>query len=165
MPKDEEDFEAESKDYVPAVFARNAEEAEFYRELLSDHDIPALIGADPAEEETVEGEDDGPVMSHGVPVMVPEAFLDEASEIISDHDEVDEFAVDEEDVDDEEDDEEELGLEEEEEEDDEDEDGEFEEFEDDEEDELEEDEDEEEVGEEDDFVEDDEEDEEEEEEE
>jgi hypothetical protein len=82
--------EGEFADFVPAVFARSTTEAEEYRELLNDHDIPAIV-------ET--GEEDlpfraaraapvppRPSVSRGVPILVPEALLDEASEILADRD-------------------------------------------------------------------------------
>ncbi len=96
----------EYTDFVPVVFARSPEEAERYQELLSDHDIPAMTDGD--------GDEDGDVassansrsggMSRGVPVMVPEVLLDEASEIIADREDVDEFALEEDEVEDEDDD-------------------------------------------------------------
>jgi hypothetical protein len=65
---------------VPAVFARSAEEAEVYRQLLDDHDIPAVVAADDDVEHPGEGV---PEMTHGVPIMVPEPMLDEAGEVIA----------------------------------------------------------------------------------
>lgn len=87
--------EEESGQYVPAVFAHSAEEAEYYRDLLSDHDIPALVGTDGDEEA------EGRRISRGVPVLVPDAFLDEASEIIADREDLDEFEDDQDDEEDE----------------------------------------------------------------
>ncbi len=96
----------EYTDFVPVVFARSPEEAERYQELLSDHDIPAMTGGD--------GDSGGDVaqsansssggMSRGVPVMVPDVLLDEASEIIADREDVDEFALEEDEVEEEDDD-------------------------------------------------------------
>jgi len=92
-----EEPEGEHADFVPAVFARSMEEAEKYRQLLDDHDIPAIIGS----AEHGEGEDSPPSQSsrgfsRGVPVLVPDALLDEAGEVIADSEESDEFALDEE---------------------------------------------------------------------
>lgn len=93
--------------YVPAVFARDADEAEQYRELLSDHDIPAIVGGDeenPGAPAPVAPR--GPKMTHGVAILVPDVLLEEASEVIADREDVDDFQVgaDEEDEDDVEDD-------------------------------------------------------------
>lgn len=109
MSREEEPFELipdESNEYVPAVFARSVDEAEYFRELLNDHDIPAIIGTEDKDEST-----DHAAMSRGVPVLVPDAFLDEASEIIADREDLDEFEDDEEDQD-EEDEEDEFTIEE-----------------------------------------------------
>lgn len=95
-------------DFVPAVFAPSVEEAERYRDLLSDHDILALVGDEDGDEKT-RGAGNHSAMTHGVPVLVPEVFLDEASEVIADHEDIDEFQVADDEVDDDED--EELGLE------------------------------------------------------
>ena len=98
-------------DFVPAVVARSADEAEQYRELLDDHDIPAIIGTDedlPAEEDG-EGARPDPIVVRGVPVMVPETLLDEASKIISDRQEFNGFSLGEDEFEDEDEDEFELG--------------------------------------------------------
>jgi hypothetical protein len=119
MPPDEEEFEGQEEEYsdfVPAVFARSLNEAQKYQELLNDHDIPAIVGLD----EELQSEDDTPHvkrrkgMTHGVPVLVPEVLLDEASEVIADREEHDEFETDEDDdlEDDEDEEEEEFELEE-----------------------------------------------------
>ena len=88
MSRQEEEFEPigdEPSTYVPAVFAHSATEAEFYRDLLKDHDIPAILGTED-EDETI----GRPVISRGVPVLVPDAFLEEASEVIADREDLDE---------------------------------------------------------------------------
>jgi len=76
MPADEEDFNEldPHDDFVPAVFARHRRDAERYREILEDHDIPVVMGDNQGRRGT----------PHGVPVLVPEPLLDEASEIIAD---------------------------------------------------------------------------------
>ncbi len=98
-------FEAEESQYVPAFFARHVDEADEYCELLHDHDIPARAGL---EDEVIEEMDAEHVaaaqrgMTHGVPVLVPESLLDEASEIIADRQDLSEFdELDEEDEEDE----------------------------------------------------------------
>jgi hypothetical protein len=132
MSRQEEEFEPigdEPEQYVPAVFAHSAAEAEFYRDLLKDHEIPAVLGT---EDEVADAE--RPIISRGVPVLVPDAFLEEASEVIADREDLDEYDDELEDEDDE-DEEDELELDDDTEEDEEDE-------EDEEEDEEEEDDDE-----------------------
>lgn len=104
----DDDFDAEGQPYdefVPAAFARSAEDAEKFRELLEDHDIPVVLSNE-TEEATFAAK---PGMTRGVAVMVPDALLDEASEVIaaredtSDFEELEEF-------DDQEDDDEDFGL-------------------------------------------------------
>jgi hypothetical protein len=109
-----EPLEAESGDFVPAFFARDLAEAEEYCELLSDHDIPARAGVD---EELAQADSEQRVagrrgMTHGVPVLVPETLLDEASEVIADREDLADFEEDELEEDEDEDDEEgqEYGL-------------------------------------------------------
>ena len=104
LERSEEDFE----DFVPAVFARSAEEAEEYREILNDHDIPAIVGDDGLIGDKPGGRQKPPApkgMTRGVPVLVPEVLLDEASEVIADRD-YDELQEEETD----EDEDEEVGL-------------------------------------------------------
>ena len=74
-------------DFVPAVFARSAEEAEQFRELLDDHDIPAVVATD---NEITGGEDSEsrPAqldrMTQQMAVLVPKVLLGEASQVIAD---------------------------------------------------------------------------------
>jgi len=120
MTLDDESFEADSFEtedggFVPAVFARSLDEAEAYGELLNDHDIPARIGADEEIKDANGGEHrdaDRRGMTHGVPVLVPENLLDEASEVIADREDFAEFEDDDEREEDEDDDDEAFGLEE-----------------------------------------------------
>ena len=93
--------------FVPAVFARDAEEAVSYSELLRDHDIPAVCGiSSAAEKEDGSGEkNQRRGITHGVPVLVPEDLLDEASEVIADRENLSEFKLD--DIEEDEDEEEE----------------------------------------------------------
>ncbi len=103
----------EHANFVSAVIARSIEEAKQYSELLGDHDIPAIVGDD---EKAPDEDDSGREthsrsMANGVPVLVPEAMLDEASEVIADREDLDEFRVGEEEL--EEEDNDELGLKEE----------------------------------------------------
>ena len=100
-----ESFEAGDEAFVPAVFARSGDEADQYCQLLSDHDVPAKVGAD---EDPLDEDEDHRAASqrgitHGVPVLVPESLLDEASEIIADREDFAEFDDEEEDEEEEED--------------------------------------------------------------
>jgi hypothetical protein len=108
MPADEEEFEGmepEYDDFVPAVFARNRAEADRYREILEDHDIPVELGDRDGTSASGRGR------AHGLPVLVPDPLLEEASEIIADLEDDEEF-VDNDEIDEEEDDEDEVDLEE-----------------------------------------------------
>jgi len=92
MSPEEHDFDFtadEKSDFVPVVYARSLDEAEEYRSLLEDHDIPAQVGT----EGDVEDDDDIRVTAKGIPVLVPEVLLDEASEVIADREDLEEFAV------------------------------------------------------------------------
>jgi len=112
MPTDDDVFEPPedgSEEFVSAVVARSPEEAQRYRDLLEDHGIPALIEA---ENEGAGAEPPVPrSLRQGIPVLVPEALLDEASEVIADRENLDEFELaEEEDQEDEEEDDDELGM-------------------------------------------------------
>ena len=99
-----------SEEFVPAVFARSPEQAEMYCELLNDHDIPALVG-DAEDAEDTPRSQRGRSMARGVPVLVPEALLDEAGEVIAEREDAEEeFELGDEELDEEDDDEfDELG--------------------------------------------------------
>jgi len=75
--------------FVPAVFARSPEEAVVYCELLSDHEIPAVVG----DKDSLSGSPSRPrnEMTHGLPVLVPEPLLDEAGEVIASRDEAEDL--------------------------------------------------------------------------
>ena len=71
-------------DYVAAVLARSPEEAELYRRLLQNYDIPAVIGELPGRRRLEGGRPQhSDIASRNVPVLVPEPLLDEASQIIA----------------------------------------------------------------------------------
>lgn len=108
MVHDEENFEgAEDYDeFVPAVFSRSREEADVVCELLNDHDIPAMVGT----EDQTDEPDRGSEMTHGVPVLVPDVLLDEASEIIADREDAEEFSPAAEEDDDEEEDDDDVDF-------------------------------------------------------
>ena len=114
MVSDNEQMASPRRDYggfVPAVFARSAEDAEKYRVLLDDHDIPAFVGDEGVPDRNKAQEASPPAsITRGVPVMVPEPLLDEASEVIADFEDLDDFEL-EEDVEEETDDEFGMGVE------------------------------------------------------
>lgn len=76
--------------FVPVAFAENEDQAQIYRQALDDHGIDALVGFDELEKhvdpETVTGE-----MSTGIPIFVTEEYLDEASEVIAQRADIDDF--------------------------------------------------------------------------
>jgi hypothetical protein len=111
---DSDCLEPEHEEFVPAVFARSLGEAEAYRELLTDHEIAARVGTDEAVE-PAEADGEPPVaerrrMTHGVPVLVPESLLDEASEIIADREDFSEYDDDEDEDEEDEEDDDSYGL-------------------------------------------------------
>jgi hypothetical protein len=109
MPDDDQPLTPHDEayqDFVPAVFARSQDEAERYSELLNDHDIPTKVGA--ANEDEGGSEASAGRMTHGLAVLVPDALLDEASEVIADRENLAEFGLTEEEDEEEEDEEEEA---------------------------------------------------------
>ncbi len=79
----------EMGDYIPVVYGRCLEEAEKYRQLLEDHDVPAII-----DEEYEPGSAQSPGdVTRGVPVLVPESLLDEARAYIAGLEEMNELVV------------------------------------------------------------------------
>lgn len=98
LPDDEGDridFGA-SDEYVTAIYVETPDEAEQYVQLLADHDIDAMIGSE-------EDEDLPPSMSEGVAVLVPADQLDEAAEVIADHEESGGFVLEAEELEEQED--------------------------------------------------------------
>jgi len=81
MKKENEQFD----EFVPLLFARNLAEAEFYKTLLEDHGIQALI-----EDENIEsmGLAD---LTRGVPVLVPDHQLEDAEAVINDRENISEL--------------------------------------------------------------------------
>ena len=71
--------------YVPAVYARSAREAEQYAELLADHGIPSVVDAD---YEPGQSEANNPAPTGGVPVLVPGSLLDDARDIVAEFEEM-----------------------------------------------------------------------------
>ena len=76
--------ESDQTDMVPVMFAANRTEAEFYQTLLADADIEAIIGT--------EDEPEGTSLK-GIPIMVPTDRLNEASDVITARDEMDEHIL------------------------------------------------------------------------
>ena len=94
--------------FVPVVVAGTLTEAELFRQLLQDHEIPTVLGTEDEFEalaqpvgEAVRVEED----SHGIPVLVPEQLLDEAGQVIAEREEFDSLAEEDEIPDDDEDEE------------------------------------------------------------
>ena len=75
----------EPTDLVPVMFAANMAGAEFYKTLLEDADIEAIIGTD--EDESKSGS------VRGIPVLVPAERLDDASDMITAREEMDEHLL------------------------------------------------------------------------
>ena len=71
-------------EYVPVVYAGSVDEADWYRQLLEDHDIAAVVDDEYAEEppEDIKGP------PTGTAVLVPEATLAEAKEVITEFDDM-----------------------------------------------------------------------------
>ena len=90
---------------VPVVVAGSADEAEQFRQVLEDHDIPAVVDTDEGVTglaEAVSDEVQPDEREQGVAVLVPEGMLEEAGTILAEREEFDVLA--EEDVADEDDD-------------------------------------------------------------
>jgi hypothetical protein len=85
---DETEFSS-GDELVPVVYAPNKDDAEAYCLLLQDHGIDATIATE--QDERDEGDRITGRLARGIAVLVPEMYLDEASEIIADHDDLDEF--------------------------------------------------------------------------
>lgn len=97
--------QSDNQDFVPVIVARSLDNAERFRELLEDHDIPSILGTEeefPGLADGAKEDEESPAttMVHGVPVLVPEVLLDEAGEIIADREDF-EGIDEEEDLDDE----------------------------------------------------------------
>src|SRR3972149_4114579 len=77
--------EPDPSDFLPVMFAANRAEAEFYQTLLSDANIQAIIDTEAVERT---GQRD-----KGIAVLVPAEQLDEASEIITAREEIEEHIL------------------------------------------------------------------------
>ncbi len=78
--------------FVAVIVARSVEQAETFRELLDDHDIPSSLGSVEDDAEIVDSDfaEGSNAITTGVPVLVPDSLLDEASEIIADREDFEE---------------------------------------------------------------------------
>ena len=72
--------------YVPVAHARDNEQASQLRDILGDHDIPAVIDD--------EGHGEGVYTSRDIPVLVPGDMAEEACEVIQEYDEMDDVVLD-----------------------------------------------------------------------
>jgi len=108
MPVEEDhDVNAgELGDYVPVVYAESVDEADWYRQLLDDHSIIAIVDDDYADEppEGVRG----PLT--GTAVLVPRAMLEDAREVVTEVDDMEDLKAFGEDDDEDEDDDYGLGY-------------------------------------------------------
>lgn len=93
--------EEELGGYVPVAYGVGLGEAQWYCQLLEDHDIPARVDEDYSGPTFIAGKD----VPAGVPVLVPESMLEEAKDVIAEVEEVGAF-----DDEDELEDDDELGL-------------------------------------------------------
>ncbi len=94
VPEDDE------SNFVPVVFVPSSEEAERFRQLLDDHDIPAVVTTD---NKIADSEDSGNHLGQlagtvqGMAVLVPAVLLDDAGQVIADFEDTERFqAVDDE---------------------------------------------------------------------
>jgi len=103
MSVNNQDFSSamdEETQLVPAVYARDAEEAQRYCELLADHGIAGIVADEDFEPDDVEVHGSpalGIGMTRGVAVLVEDSRLDEAGTVIADREDAAEFQFDDED--------------------------------------------------------------------
>lgn len=76
------------EDFLPVVYVQNWADAQRYKDFLADHDIPALIGT--GEEKNLPGVEEAP----GIPVLVPDEMMDQASQVVAGCDVGQEFEPD-----------------------------------------------------------------------
>ena len=82
-----EEHSYQDEELIPVLYGRDLTEANYYKSLLDDHEIPAVV----MEEAVL---DDSDKEESGIPVLVPEDHLAEAQDILeqstSDDDDFDE---------------------------------------------------------------------------
>ena len=83
------------EEFVPVVFARSIEEAEQCCQLLEDHGIEAIIGTESFGIHDLDAIGSGG--DDGLPVLVSEMCLDEASGVIANREDINGFDLDDED--------------------------------------------------------------------
>jgi hypothetical protein len=97
--------------FVPILFADSMEDAKEYCQLLEDHGVKALVDSEQDGNNLSVGnkidennETDANDISHGVPIFVHKSDVDEANEVITEHDDLDTFGLDDDELSDAEDD-------------------------------------------------------------
>jgi DNA-directed RNA polymerase subunit delta len=92
----------DGRDFITLLFARNLAEAEFYKSLLEEHEIPVLIEDENTESMGL------PDLARGVPVLVQDDQIEIAQDIIEQRTSLDDELDDELDDDDDEEEEDEF---------------------------------------------------------
>ena len=80
-PKKTQKSQSELQDFVVVTFAMDIEQAKDYETLLKNDDIPAFI----------KEQNEEPMSTKGIAVMVPEDFLDEAHVVVESQNAYDDF--------------------------------------------------------------------------
>ena len=80
-PKKTQKSQSELQDFVVVTFAMDIEQAKDYETLLKNDDIPAVI----------KEQNEEPMSTKGIAVMVPEDFLDEAHVVVESQNAYDDF--------------------------------------------------------------------------
>ncbi len=70
-----EEFSYQDEELIPVVYGRDLTEANYYKSLLENHEIPVIV----MEEAVL---DDSDEEESGIPVLVPEDHLAEAQDIL-----------------------------------------------------------------------------------
>ena len=90
---DAEEYADVDDDFVPAIFAHSSLEVSACIEILANHDIQTIVGDErDLERDEMEHIAWSAGMTHGIPVLVPEALLDESGSILAGRDDIDGFA-------------------------------------------------------------------------
>jgi hypothetical protein len=83
MTPDEKNKPAKDKriraGFVPVTYASTLAEAELLKAFLEGEDIPTLVASEHSEVGGI------PSMSRGIPVLVPDAMLEQASQLVQEH--------------------------------------------------------------------------------
>ena len=110
MPNRKSKTSRKADEFVPVAFAGSMQDAADYCQLLEDHGIEAFADNGGGADGKIEDDDiyADATIPHGIPVFVNKSDVDEASEIISERDDVGAFGLD--DKLDEDDDEDDFGM-------------------------------------------------------